>query len=108
MKTNPLLPPDVSTLEKPINSSLSFCVTRPTRLPSVVLLTKEGPTGPTGSVQASQTQSNPIQPNPTTPPPPGKQIGKETVKFLAIFDHLTRHSLRSNLNPLRNNALLLI
>jgi hypothetical protein len=40
------------------------------------------------SVRPSPTQSNRIQPNPTTPPPPGKQIGKERIKFLAIFDHL--------------------
>jgi len=55
----------------------------PISLPSVVLLTKEGPTH---SVRPSPTKSNPVQPNPTTPPPPGKEIGKETVKFLAIFD----------------------
>jgi hypothetical protein len=29
------------------------------------------------AVQASQTQSNPVKPNATTPPPPGKEIGKE-------------------------------
>ncbi len=40
------------------------------------------------SVQPSPTQSNLVQPNPTTPPPSGKEIGKETVKFLAFFDHL--------------------
>jgi hypothetical protein len=36
---------------------------------------------------ASQTQSNLVKPNQATPPPPGKEIGKETVKFLAIFNH---------------------
>jgi len=41
-------------------------------------------------VFASQTQSNPVQPNQAAPPPPGKQIGKETVKFLAIFAHPMR------------------
>ena len=40
-----------------------------------------------GPVRVSPTQSNRIQPNPITPPPPGKEIGKETVKFLVIFDH---------------------
>jgi hypothetical protein len=39
-------------------------------------------------VRPSQAQSKPVKPNQATPPPPGKQIGKETVKFLAIFDHL--------------------
>src|SRR5262245_25556987 len=34
------------------------------------------------SVRVSPGQSNQIQPNPATPPPPGKEIGKETVKFL--------------------------
>ena len=38
------------------------------------------------AVFASPTLSNRIQPNPTTPSP----SGKETVKFLAIFDHLSR------------------
>src|SRR5215831_5857260 len=41
-------------------------------------------------VFASQTRSNPVQPNQAAPPPPGKQIGKETVKFLAIFAHPMR------------------
>jgi hypothetical protein len=45
------------------------------------------PTGQTRSVQPSPTESNRIQPNPTTPPPPGKETGKETVKFLALFDY---------------------
>src|SRR6267142_7088527 len=45
------------------------------------------PTSPTRSVRPSPTESNPVQPNPTTPPPTGKEIGKETVKFLALFDH---------------------
>jgi WD40 repeat protein len=40
------------------------------------------------SVKASQTQSNLVQPNPTTTPRPSFTGGKETVKFLAIFDHL--------------------
>src|SRR5690349_13632454 len=38
-------------------------------------------------VRLRPTQSDPVQPNQATPPPPGKQIGKETVKFLAFFDH---------------------
>src|SRR5712671_1028566 len=42
---------------------------------------------PVRPVQPSQAQSNPVQPNPATPPPPGKEIGKETVNFLAFFDH---------------------
>jgi len=42
------------------------------------------------AVQPSPGQSNRIQPNPTTPLPPGKEIGKETVKFLAIL--ITRPS----------------
>jgi hypothetical protein len=46
-------------------------------------------------VQVSPTQSNLVQPNPTTPPPPGKEIGKETVKFLAIFDHVSLCALSS-------------
>jgi hypothetical protein len=41
-----------------------------------------------GPVQVSPTKSNRIQPNPTAPSPPGKEIGKETVKFLATFDHV--------------------
>jgi hypothetical protein len=36
---------------------------------------------------ASQAQSNPVKPNQATPPLAGKEIGKETVNFLAIFDH---------------------
>jgi hypothetical protein len=55
-------------------------------------------------VQPSPTQSNLVQPNPGTPPPPGKEIGKETacspkrfwrrrIKFLAIFDHLSLQPL---------------
>jgi len=44
-----------------------LCPTRQTRLPSIALLAKEGPTGP------SPTQSNLVKPNPTksnhTPPP---------------------------------------
>ena len=55
-------------------------------------LAKEGPTwsdlsDSSHSVQPSPTQSNRIQPNPTAPSPLGKEIGKETVKFLALFDH---------------------
>ena len=38
-------------------------------------------------VRPGPAQSNRVQPNPTTPPPPGKEIGKETVNFLPIFDH---------------------
>jgi hypothetical protein len=45
-------------------------------------------------VRTSQAQSNPVQPNPTTTSPPGKEIGKETVKFLAIFDHPPSCSVR--------------
>jgi hypothetical protein len=48
-------------------------------------------------VRLSQTQSNPVQPNPTTPPPPGKGIGKETVNFLAVFDHACLSALSSML-----------
>jgi hypothetical protein len=43
---------------------------------------------PVRPVRSNPTQSDLVQPNPTTPPPLGKEIGKETVKFLAIFDHL--------------------
>jgi hypothetical protein len=39
---------------------------------------------PVRPVRLSPTQSNLVQPNPTTTP----LLGKETVKFLAIFDHL--------------------
>jgi hypothetical protein len=50
-------------------------------------------------VRVSPTQSNLVQPNPTTPPPPGK----ETVKFLAIFDHApirnTGPTQPASLNP---------
>src|SRR5262245_17429451 len=42
----------------------------------------------TTTVKASPTKSNQIQPNPTTTPHPSFTIGKATVKFLAIFDHL--------------------
>src|SRR5260370_38783824 len=51
---------------------------------------------PARPVQPSQAQSNPVQPNPATPPPPGKEIGKETVKFLALFDPepIMHHSIR--------------
>jgi hypothetical protein len=38
-------------------------------------------------VKPSQAQSNQIQPNPTTTPHPFFTSGKETVKFLAVFDH---------------------
>ena len=38
-------------------------------------------------IRVSPTQSNLVQPNPTTPPPIGKEISKDTVKFLALFDH---------------------
>src|SRR5438477_3789340 len=41
--------------------------------------------GGSDSVQASPTQSNQIQPVPPHP-------GKETVKFLAIFDHVLARS----------------
>jgi hypothetical protein len=44
-------------------------------------------------VWVSQTESRLVQPNPTTPSPPGKEIGKETVKFLAIFT--TTHHLQT-------------
>src|SRR5882757_5247928 len=47
------------------------------------------------AVQPSPGQSNRIQPNPTTPPPPGKEIGKETVKCLAIFNHAAQCALSS-------------
>jgi WD40 repeat protein len=40
------------------------------------------------SVKASQTQSNPVKPNPPTSPHLSFTGGKETAKFLAIFDHL--------------------
>jgi hypothetical protein len=52
---------------------------------------------PTRPVRLSQTQSNLVQPNPTTRPPPGK----ETVKFLADFDHACHSTIRPpNLLPL--------
>src|SRR5262245_49880664 len=38
-------------------------------------------------VRPSQAQSSLVQPNPTIPSPPGKEIGKETGMFLANFDH---------------------
>jgi hypothetical protein len=64
------------------------------RLPSA-LLAEKGPTRP-----ASPTLSNPVKPSPTKsnhPPPPGKETGKETVKFLALFDHLfLRHPTKSD------------
>jgi hypothetical protein len=48
------------------------------------------------SVKASQTQSNPVKPNPTSIPHPWFTGGKETVKFLAFFDHypITHHASR--------------
>jgi|KBSMisStandDraft_5_1062788.scaffolds.fasta_scaffold59801_2 hypothetical protein len=49
------------------------------------------------SAKASPSQSNQIQLNPTMPPLPGKETGKETVKFLAALNHLRRHSLPDNL-----------
>ncbi len=67
---------------------------------SVVLMTEEGPirlTGLSRSVQPSPTQSNLVQPNPTMAPLPGKETGKETVKFLATLDDPTRHSLPDDL-----------
>jgi hypothetical protein len=38
-------------------------------------------------VQLSPTQSKRVQPNPAILPHDRSSIGKETVKFLAIFDH---------------------
>src|SRR6266481_6375435 len=49
------------------------------------------------SVPLSPTQSNPVKPNPTMAPLPGKETGKETVKFLATLDDPTRHSLPDDL-----------
>lgn len=40
------------------------------------------------AIFVSPTQSRLVQASPATPPPPGEAIGKETVKFLALFDHL--------------------
>jgi hypothetical protein len=40
-------------------------------------------------VRLSPTQSNLVKPNPTTRLPLGKENGKETVKFLAFFDHMS-------------------
>jgi hypothetical protein len=40
------------------------------------------------TVWVSPTQSDLVKPNPATPPPPEKEIGKETVKFLATSDHV--------------------
>ena len=67
-----------------------------TSLPTDALLANKGPTlsdpsdlsDSSDSVRPSPTQSNRIQPNPTTPPPLGKEMVKKTVKFLALFDHL--------------------
>jgi hypothetical protein len=36
---------------------------------------------------AGQAQSNRVKPSQATPPRSGKELGKETVKFLALFDH---------------------
>jgi hypothetical protein len=58
-----------------------------------------------GPVRPSQAQSNLVKPNPTTPPPPGKQIGQETVKFLATFDHLDGPRFRLAL-PIRKVTIL--
>src|SRR5690242_7074778 len=55
--------------------------------------------GGSDSIQAGPTQSDRVQPNPTTPPPPSKGIGKEMVKFLAIFDHLNLQLATCNLQP---------
>jgi hypothetical protein len=65
------------------------------------------PTSPTRSVRPSPTESNPVQPNPTTPPPPGKEIGKETVKFMALFDHcfLAHPSESDHVRPNPTNFL---
>src|SRR5256885_811065 len=43
----------------------------------------------------SPTQSNQIQPNPTTPPPPGKEVGKEMINFLTSFNHPQRCAVSS-------------
>src|SRR4051812_1324306 len=59
-------------------------------------------------IRPSPTQSNQIQPNPTTPPPPGKEIGKETVNFLAVFDHRLRRPVLSpfsRLSPVKSPGL---
>src|SRR5882762_3690577 len=63
---------------------------------------------PVRSVQPSQAQSNPVQPNPATPPPPGKEIGKETVKFLAFFDHepIMHHSIHRSAEKLFSRVRL--
>jgi hypothetical protein len=56
-----------------------LCPTRPT-----------SPTSPTPIRSTHPTQSNLVKPSPTKSnhtPSPGKEIGKETVNFLAIFDH---------------------
>jgi hypothetical protein len=96
MKTNHSLAPKVLALQQP---AVTTC------LASVVHLTNRGRNRSTSqtssdSVKPSQSQSNLVKPNPTTPSPSGKEIGKETVKYLAIFDHPQRlpgilsHALR--------------
>jgi hypothetical protein len=63
--------------------------------------------------RSGPTQSSPVKPSQTEsnhPSPPGKQIGKETVKFLATFDHRAeRARLRAQQHPTaraRPNVLL--
>jgi hypothetical protein len=51
------------------------------------------------AVLASPAQSNLVQPNPAIPPPPGKETGKEMVKFLAIFDHKRNACQTSPMTP---------
>jgi len=80
----------------------------PARPSSAALLAMEGPTGPT--------QSNPVKPSPTKsnhPSPAGKENGKQTVNFLAIFDHpspqpyfFTTLCARWNIPCLRSASML--
>jgi hypothetical protein len=52
----------------------------------------------------SEGGSSQIQPNPNHPLPNGKETGKETVKFLAIFDHfVTAIRLRFSPNPVQQS-----
>jgi hypothetical protein len=68
---------EIQALACDINQQIDNLTRQEPVLSSVALLPKGGPA-----------QSDPVQPNPATPPPPGKETGKEMVNFLAIFDHL--------------------
>jgi hypothetical protein len=49
---------------------------------------------PPSRLQRLPCQSDPVKRSPTksSHPPSGKGIGKETVKFLTIFDHVSRRA----------------